>query len=244
MSLNLPALFQKIGEGTLDTLFPIRCLGCDTYQDFLCETCLDFFPRRLRQRCPTCLKAVTPRGEVCFSCLGKNSLDGLFAAGHYRDPLISEAVHTYKYRFIPAIAEPLGKWLSARSLEADLLLPDLYIPVPLHPRRLRFRGFNQAELLAEALAKAFAPELNLPVLKNCLLRTRYTKSQMKTRSREERLGNLKNAFIFTRENVSFIKGKNVWLIDDVATTGVTLEECARVLKSAGAKSVFGIVLAR
>lgn len=244
MPLNLQSVFQKIGTGTLDALFPISCLGCGAPEKFLCENCLNLFPHWRRQRCPTCLKATTPRGEVCFACLGKNSLDGLFAASHYRDPLISESIHIYKYRFIPALAKPLGAWLASMITETDLPLPDIFIPVPLHKRRLRFRGFNQSELLANSLSKNLAPELNFPVLKNCLLRQRYTKPQMKTISREERLGNLKDAFIIAKENVKIIKRKNIWLVDDVATTGITLEECARVLKKSGAKNVFGIVLAR
>lgn len=203
-----------------------------------------FFPRRLRQRCPTCLKVTTPRGEVCFACLGKNSLDGLFAASHYRHLLVSVSIHTYKYRFIPAFAKPLGVWLAEIITENDLPLPDIFIPVPLHRRRLRFRGFNQSELLVDALSEAIAPGFPMPVWKNCLLRSRYTKPQMKTISREERLGNLQNAFIITKESAKIIKGKNIWLVDDVATTGITLEECASVLKKSGAKNVFGIVLAR
>jgi ComF family protein len=242
--LNIFSAFQKIGIGLLDTLFPISCLGCHAPQKFLCEDCLNLFPRRLRQRCPTCLKATTPRGEVCFACLGKNSLDGLFAASHYRHPLVAESVHTYKYRFIPAFAKPLGVWLALIITENDLPLPDIFIPIPLHSRRLRFRGFNQSELLADALSEALTPGFPLPVWKNCLLRARYTKPQMKTTSREERLGNLKDAFVIAKENKKLVKGKNVWLVDDVATTGITLEECAHVLKKSGAKNVFGIVLAR
>jgi len=84
----------------------------------------------------------------------------------------------------------------------------------------------------------------MPVLEDCLLRTRFTKPQIKTKSREERLGNLKGAFAFTDESIPLIQNKMLWLIDDVATTGTTLEECAMVLKKAGAKKVFGIVLAR
>jgi ComF family protein len=235
---------QKIGVSILDTFFPISCLGCGAPHNFLCDDCLNLFPRRLRQRCPTCLKATTPRGEVCFACLGENYLDGLFAASHYRHPLVSVSIHTYKYRFIPAFAKPLGVWLATIIIENDLPLPDIFIPVPLHRRRLRFRGFNQSELLADALSDALVPELALPVMKNCLIRQRYTKPQIKTESREERLGNLKDAFVFTPENAGLVKGKTVWLVDDVATTGITLEECARVLKTSGAKNVFGIVLAR
>ena len=142
------------------------------------------------------------------------------------------------------IGSSLGGWLAEKIVEADLLLPDYCIPVPLHPRRRRFRGFNQSALLAHTLANTLTPGLDMPVLEDCLLRTRFTKPQIKTKSREERLGNLKGAFAFTDESIPLIQNKMLWLIDDVATTGTTLEECAMVLKKAGAKKVFGIVLAR
>lgn len=237
-------LLQKIGVGLLETLFPKSCLGCGASKDYLCTDCLTHLPRRLRQRCPTCRTATTPRGEVCFACSGLHALDGIFAATHYRSPLVAKAIHTYKYRFIATLAQPLGTWLANRVSEIDLPLPDLYIPVPLHPRRLRFRGFNQSALLAQALADTLTPGSVLPVLQDHLIRTRFTKPQMKTSSREERLGNLKNAFAISETSTASIHGKAVWLIDDIATTGTTLEECARALKAAGAKSVFGIVLAR
>ncbi|HLC95080.1 MAG TPA: ComF family protein [Patescibacteria group bacterium] len=244
MPLNLLSLVTTSGTAILDTLFPIRCISCNTFGAYLCTHCLALLPRRLQQRCPTCLKATTPRGEVCFSCTGKRSLDGLFAASHYRHPLVATAIHTYKYRFIPALSEPLGQWLGGRLADIELALPDLYIPVPLHPRRLRFRGFNQSALLTHILSDTLTPGSVIPVVKNFLLRTRSTKSQIKTVSRDERLHNLYNAFTIAKKSDISIRGKTLWLIDDVATTGTTLEECARVLKKAGAKSVFGIVLAR
>lgn len=244
MSLNIEAILKKITTGIVDTLFPIRCLGCTARKEYLCQACLTVFPRRLKQRCPTCLKATTPRGEVCFACSGTKALDGLFAASLYRSPLVAAALHTFKYRFIAGFARPLGSWLAERVTEADLPLPDYFVPVPLHSRRLRFRGFNQSALLTQRLADTLTPGLGIPVLENCLLRTRSTSPQMKTETREERLGNLKGAFTVTEESIPHVQDASIWLIDDVATTGTTLEECAQVLKKAGAKKVFGIVLAR
>ncbi len=157
---------------------------------------------------------------------------------------MSASIHTCKYRFIPTFAEPLSIWLAERITEIDLPLPDVCIPVPLHPRRLRFRGFNQSALLADRLADTLTPGLALPVWNDVLRRTRYTKPQMKTHTRAERLGNLRGAFALIADNTPLIRDKSIWLIDDVATTGTTLEECAKILKKAGAKNVFGIVLAR
>ncbi|OIP60022.1 MAG: phosphoribosyltransferase [Candidatus Moranbacteria bacterium CG_4_9_14_3_um_filter_45_14] len=244
LSLLHSSSLKKLGVSLIDTLFPVRCISCGSRGECLCKRCLAIFPRRLKQRCPTCLKKTTPRGEVCFGCFGLSSLDGLFAASMYRSPLVSTSIHTFKYRFIPSFAQPLGNWLAERVREVDLPLPDYFIPVPLHPRRLRFRGFNQSALLAETLIDELTPGFDIPIIKDSLLRTRFTKPQMKTHTKEERQRNLKSAFSLLPESIPLIRGKSIWLIDDVSTTGTTLEECARILKDAGAKNVFGIVLAR
>lgn len=243
---SLKPFWQTTSKQILDTLFPLRCLGCRTKGAWLCPPCEYQIPLRTEQHCPLCLKRVTPSGEVCFDCRDTTSpaLDGVFVASYYRNSILPHAIHTYKYRFIPDIALPLASLLKTALERNRLPLPDSVIPVPLHRRRLRFRGFNQSELLARALAPLLAPGLELPVLTDVLLRTRYTKPQMKTDSREERLHNLKNAFTIVKDKEETIKGKSLWLIDDVATTGTTLEECAKLLKQHGAKTVFGIVLAR
>jgi ComF family protein len=172
------------------------------------------------------------------------ALDGLFVASYYQNSILPHAIHTLKYRFIPDLALPLGTFLTETLEKSALPLPDALIPVPLHRRRLRFRGFNQSALLAEVVSQTLAPGLEIPLLATTLLRTRFTKPQMKTDSREERLTNLKNAFALAPGTEVAIAGKTLWLIDDVATTGTTLTECATVLKQHGARFVFGIVLAR
>lgn len=237
-------VWKKIGTGIIDTLFPLHCLGCGTAGEYLCHSCLEIFPRRERQRCPSCLKKTTPRGETCFACAHLHPLDGLFAGSLYRVPLVSASIHTLKYSFIPGIAKPLGTWLAQRVLETALPLPDICIPIPLHRRRLRFRGFNQSTLLAETLLDTLLPGMGNTLIHHALLRTRFTKPQMKTSNKDERLRNLSGAFALDPLARDLVRGKSIWLIDDVSTTGTTLEECARVLKDADAKSVFGIVLAR
>lgn len=242
---TLISFWHATNRWLLDTLFPVRCLGCEKKGAWICDRCSLRIPRHLEQHCPECFRHITPSGEVCFSCrdTAAPDLDGIFSASPYRDPLVSRAIHTFKYRFIPDLAPPLADILRS-ALEKSLIpLPDALIAVPLHPRRLRFRGFNQSELLAHALSQTLTPGLELPLLTNTLVRIRFTRPQMKTDSREERLTNLKNAFAITKGKESMIHGKSLWLIDDVTTTGTTLKECAAVLKRNGAKSVFGIVLA-
>ena len=241
---RLKVITDKLESFLLDTLFPIRCIGCGTGKAWLCDQCLTHIPLRRTQHCPTCLTQITPSGEACFACYGKRSLDGLFVASHYKTKLLSQAIHTYKYRFVSAVAEPLSKLLLLALHHGELSLPDLIVPVPLHERRLRFRGFNQSALLARNLSTDLVPSFPLPLLENALMRTRFTTPQMKTESKKERLANLRDAFSVDPQMKQEIKGKSIWLVDDVATTGTTLELCARALKKKGAKSVFGIVLAR
>lgn len=242
---TLTTFFGTIRKEILDTVFPNYCLGCRQTGLLLCQTCQNRLLLSQEQRCPQCFVHITPCGEVCFSCHDHFSLalDGLFVASSYQEPLLARAIHTYKYRFIPGVSVPLGKLLTNALIKSTLPLPDALIPVPLHKRRLRFRGFNQSELLANELAQSLTPGFTLPVLSHVLLRTRFTKPQMKTESREERLHNLKNAFALAPNTEPLIADKYLWLVDDVATTGTTLEECARILKQHGAAKVFGIVLA-
>lgn len=243
-SQKLANLLRSGTKHLLDIVFPIFCLGCEQPKEWLCADCRSRIPLLEERRCPRCYHHITPFGRTCIACSEYSSLDGVFVASHYKIPVLARAIHSYKYRFISNLAEPLGLFLADALRRTDLPLPDFIIPVPLHPRRLRFRGFNQSALLAEVLAKNITPGMDIPILQNTLIRTRYTKPQMKTRTRKERLSNLKGAFVLNRETKKAIKDTTLWLVDDVATTGTTLEECAKILKKAGARQVFGIVLAR
>jgi len=111
------------------------------------------------------------------------------------------------------------------------------VPVPLHQKRLRERGYNQSSLLAKELSKL----TNLPVFDNCLIRKRYAPPQVRTSALDERRSNVADAFACRDQRP---RGKQVLLIDDVSTSGYTLDACAVVLKAAGAISVWGLVLAR
>jgi len=118
----------------------------------------------------------------------------------------------------------------------------MVVPIPLHPRRLRWRGFNQSALLAGHIAANLLPQNPLPFDENMLVRKRYTPPQMEISNYQNRKQNIAGAFSLAgRKDV---RNKTVLLIDDVATTGSTIFECARVLKAAGAREVFAAVIAR
>ncbi len=183
----------------------------------------------------------------------------------------------YKYRFIEDLAVPLGKVLIQAMLNSQIPIPDLIIPVPLHKRRLRWRGFNQAELLANYLGENLAPGFEIPVFSGLLVRKKYTHPQMEIKNYFRRKKNIENAFqineVFpptvckscdrkkyklsknTKVDINcysnlcqpsknLLKGKTVLLVDDIATTGATIFECAKTLKQNGAKYIFAVVIAR
>ena len=203
-----------------DLLFPKFCVGCDRENSWLCLNCL---PQHINSE------------NFSFTTDSALSvLDGLTALGTYEDNTISELVRLLKYRYITEILNELHHIILAAHFSVQL---DNFVlmPVPLHPRRERERGFNQAE----RIANLFANRLGLEVDKS-LRRCVYT-AQQATLSGEERRKNLNGAFII--EGEAKVPQK-VLLVDDVFTTGSTLKECAIVLKNAGVQTVWGLVLAK
>jgi ComF family protein len=235
--------FSKFLEFVVERCFPKHCLVCDLSGTFLCDSCFRAVPLHANQLCPICMRHNTPQGDVCFDCFGSSALDGIFVAAPYRNSPLAAIIHAYKYRSLRVLADPLGTFLSEAVSRADIPLPTLLCAVPLHSMRLRFRGFNQSELLAEALAAQLAPSFPLAVSYNELRRIRFTAPQMSIARPDERHDNIRDAFAWRSRETS-LENASVWLVDDVATTTATLAECARVLKQAGAREVRGIVLAR
>ncbi|MDP1884589.1 MAG: phosphoribosyltransferase family protein [Candidatus Moranbacteria bacterium] len=235
-------IFQNTKDFILDTLFPITCLSCSRGSVWLCDDCLQKIEPLSVQVCPECEDMITDGGRVCRNCRFSSALDGLLVAAKYKGTGLDRLVHLHKYRFIEDLRIPLGKILTEAILQSHLPIPDIIIPIPLHPRRLRWRGFNQSQLLADYISRNLAPGFEIPLGTDILRRKRYTPPQMKIKKYAERLDNLQNAFVAGKPGK--IKDKTVLLVDDIATTGATLSECAKELKRNGAKKVFGAVLAR
>ncbi|MDY6917992.1 MAG: ComF family protein [Chloroflexota bacterium] len=149
---------------------------------------------------------------------------------------LRQAILQFKYRNVKALAPSLGS-LMARYLRAHPLPADVLVPVPLHPRRVRERGYNQSALLATEVGRAST----LPVVDGCLVRRKDTPPQTRTRSAAERRRNIVDAFAC---HDSRLKGRRILLIDDVCTSGATLNACAQALRAGGAASVWALTLAR
>jgi ComF family protein len=242
------ATVDKIKQFLLDILFPRFCLGCGIEGTYLCDDCKATLDISENQYC-LCDKntlRLPPNEKVkkCKRC-NQKKLSGLYFSLSYKEkPLTRKLIHFFKYP--PFYAKDLARTLASLLIDHLLLLeenPKLFfkdsvlIPVPLDKKKHKRRGYNQAE----ELAKEISIFLETPLLADNLFKTKTTLSQMELPEKERR-ENLKNAF--SCREPEKIKNKKVFLVDDVYTTGSTMEECARVLKQAGAKEVWGIAIAR
>ena len=224
---------ERFNDKVLGFLFPIRCVGCGTDDDILCLSCMGNLAKLEPPCCRICASSTDGR-PVCDECqVSPLPIDGI-RAPYLMDGPIRSAIHKLKYEDLraaaPTMGRLLGEWLESKDLPRDCL-----VPVPLHPRRMRGRGYNQSALLAEHVSRISG----LPV-RNVLKRTRDTPPQANLGGRSQRQENVEGGFI-CREDV---KGAKVVLVDDVVTSGSTMAACAQALKKSGAASVWGIALAR
>jgi competence protein ComFC len=225
----------KLVELAVDSFFPRRCVGCGKVGGFLCPECLEKLPRLLPPLCPHCGRSQVS-GIVCPDCRRRQTeIDGIRSLFRF-DEVIRKAIHQLKYRNLKAISPCLAELL-ADYIRSNPLPGEALVCVPLHPRRLRERGYNQSSLLARELGV----RIDLPVIEDCLIRVKQAQPQVRAVGAEERRRNVADAFVCRDERVS---GKQIILIDDVCTSGATLESCATALKNKGVTSVWGLTLAR
>ena len=228
-------LTSKIKKFLLDLFFPKNCLGCKQPDTYLCRDCFNKIPLAANNACFFC-QEITGNGRICLNCKKEIYLDGVISATDYKNPLIRELIRAFKYHYVQELAGPLSQ-LMIRVLEQNFQF--LIIPIPLHRHRLRYRGFNQAELIAEKIAEHF----QLPTEKNALKRKISRTPQAKISDIEKRKLNIENSFDAGPE-IKSIENKIVLLVDDVITTGATLNEAAKILKQNNAKEVWAITIAK
>lgn len=231
-------IFRELLSLFHDLLFPEFCIGCGTCGTVLCSECFGNIELTKTFTCFYCSKIVE-QGKLCPACNRKHgpAFEGIIWASSYKDPIVKELVHEYKYNGVIAAGEIIAEMLRFRS---DKWIRDIgdavVVPVPIHFNKLKRRGFNQAEYLAVQISKAHGLSGGL-----ALRRVRETTTQVGL-SKAERQRNLSGAIVC--DDVELIYKRNVILIDDVATTGATLSACAKVLKASGAKKVYAAVVAR
>ncbi|MCL5411808.1 MAG: ComF family protein [Patescibacteria group bacterium] len=227
------SLFNYFSDFLLDLVFPKKCVVCGKADMYLCPNCLKKVPVNHTSICYRC-QCPSIGGFTHPRCLTRSGLDGVLIVSPY-ERVLKRALHLFKYRFVKELHAPLGNLL-ANYLQGKLYQIDMVVPVPLHQKRLNQREFNQALLLAQVVSQKFS----LPLRSEVLIR-KYPTSPQAELSKEKRVQNLKKAFLCPL--ASEVRGKNVLLVDDVATTFTTLEECCATLKKAGAAKVWAAVLA-
>lgn len=219
----------------LDLFFPKFCVGCRKEGVWLCAGCAAKVVSVKSPVCPGCGR-LSQQGRYCGQCQKGHTLRGVICAAYFEEGPLKEIIHHFKYNSVISFVSFLGDLL-APALAADLPEGDLTVTfVPLHAKRFAQRGYNQSELLARHIAE----KLNLPVA-DLLIKKKKTKMQVELQG-DQRRRNLRDVFV--SKNKKILKGKTIILVDDVTTTGATLDECAKVLKAAGAKEVWGLVVAR
>ncbi|MDP3779467.1 MAG: ComF family protein [bacterium] len=236
METSLKSLF-------LDLLFPAHCLQCGKEGVFLCDTCKSSLPL-LPPVCIGCAMASPakdnkPPGQTCTRCGAKTPVRVFISPLLYRTPLARRLIHELKYRRITTLAPLLVDIIVSyiRYYRIELPTQAIIMPVPLHPRKERVRGSNQAELIARNLSQQLNRELDTQTI----IRSIATPPQSALNA-ALRHKNVQN--IFSTQNSSHLHGKIIILVDDVKTTGSTLEQAARALKKAGAKQIWAITVAR
>lgn len=237
----------SIFKCVLELIFPASCVGCGSGMSaanpsgWICGKCLAGIRINSGIFCDVCGRrlAIGPAASRC-PVHHWSKLRAVGAVGDYSDPVLKEMIIKYKYRFVRELAEPLATLAAAyfaNSMRPYIGEPAVLVPIPLAGRRQRWRGFNQAS----ELAALTAAKINLPVAE-ALRRTRYEKPQAAISRRKHRFENVKDAFSVIRPEI--VKNRHIILVDDVATSGATLEAAATSLRQAGAKAVWGLVIAR
>ncbi|MFL5625424.1 MAG: double zinc ribbon domain-containing protein [Ktedonobacteraceae bacterium] len=229
---------QRITQQGLDLLFPPQCAGCKRHGHVLCPACsaaIQPLAPPYCQRCGIPLAA----GDTCRQCsFHIPALSGVRTYSRFAEPLRS-CIYSLKYEGNTRLAQPLGLLL-ARAYLHYALQTDAITAVPLDNKRQEQRGYNHAYLLA----KVCAARLHLPLYSTMLVRHRTTVAQVEL-SASERHQNVAGAFRCTPAfTTGALLGRRILIIDDVCTTGATLEACAAPLFAAGAREVWALVLAR
>ncbi|WP_305044424.1 ComF family protein [Geoalkalibacter sp.] len=244
--MSLPRFLPPFFGSLLRLLLPPCCPFCEAlledqagFSSGFCAVCRESFRSPASPCCPRCCLPYPTQGgtdHLCEPCQRREPPFCWVAAAALYEGELREAVHRFKFGGRLDLDRPLGRLMLERLGERlRAFAPQAVVAVPLHPRRLRERGYNQALLLARVLGK----ELGVAVPSAGLVRSRETQSQQRL-SRDERWRNLQGIFVAG----AGIAGRRILLVDDVVTTGATAAECARSLLAAGAASVAVAALAR
>lgn len=230
--------------GLLDIIFPKYCVNCKKFGDFLCPDCFSRLSFETRNICLVC-GMPSYNGLTHPGCLRKYAINGSFT-GIVFNSVSKKLIYQFKYKpYLTGLKDFLGDLLYESLIqneEFEKVLRSaqdkiIFVPIPLHAKKFKKRGYNQAEILAKILAKKFGFEMV-----DCLERIRETRSQVGL-NKKERQKNIKGAFALKKNSADF-KNRRVVLVDDVLTTGSTFSEATYVLKREGDREVWAVALAK
>lgn len=229
----MPNVLTYARRVAVDLLFPPRCALCGVDGSLLCGACANALPAASGVRCDICWTSLEPVGDRCQHCASTPPSFEMLRSPYVMADEARRLVLELKYEGLTSLAEPMGNLMADATLEPV----DIVVPVPLHPSRQRSRGYNQAALLAREIAN----RTGTPCDEHAARRIRATMPLAKTMHRDERRAIVEGAFEGCRERV---EGRAILLVDDVATTGATLDVCSAALLVAGAVSVRCLTWAR
>lgn len=240
---------NKLFSFLLNILLPNKCVSCFKYTEFekgpLCGNCFNNINTNTSVICPICQKRLVETDlwfEKCTAHQYKTPISFCACSVSFNDPKIKKLIHLFKYKNLRLAAVPLlqllKKYLQALNFQKIISGNDwIVVPIPLTKHKKLKRGYNQAEIISQFLSKEF----NIPFAIGNLIKIKETIPQAQTKTKIERLDNIRDSFKITEPDA--IRNKKIILVDDVITTGATINEAARVLRNAGAKQIIGLAIA-
>lgn len=224
----------------LDVIFPKTCLVCNKLGSYVCISCAQKLERITKDICPYCERP-SLFGKTHRSCMSQGCVDGLISVFKY-EGIFSRVIKGIKYKGIrSAFGNLFNTFPSDRRRDivniTSVYQGAVFIPIPLHYRRLKKRGFNQATIIA----RYFSQMCSVPYVEHHIKRSKFTPQQAKLSSNAERFINVRGAFSVVRDAQAY---STIFLIDDVWTTGATIKQAAYELKKSGCEIVYAFTLAR
>lgn len=223
---------KRYWEIALDYVFPKECFSCQLEGEYLCSACFDKIEFLDLHHCFLCHK-ITANIGICLVCSQKTGISKIIVATSYQAGLAGKLIEAYKFNYVQGLTNVLAE-VVVQQIERQNFLAELknkvFLPIPLHKKRLAERGFNQSEGLVKKLAPLYGCSLELKLLK----RKQETAQQARL-TRQERMVNVKEAFIVNKQKIAV--PERIVLVDDVLTTGATFSAAARALKAVGVQEI-------